>query len=420
MTAGYVAQMIVPQLSETLPYVALAFDVIVVMLGFATINRSRDIAVAITTVAVTFISTVIVNHLDLVFYLNGLRDFIGFIFIFPILNYYLLDDELRDGFIKTIDKHLFFFLILQVPCIVTQYIRFGASDPVGGSLGTMNSGLISTLIYLISFYLMQRHLDRERVWKSIWDNKWLIILLLPTFLNETKVSLVYLFMYMILLIPIDRKVFMRTLIAVPAIALVLYGGATAYVVATGGSEGDVFSLDYYMEGYLLNSDTDDAERFARWIIEEEVDQTAEGLTGDVPRLTKMLILPELLETPGDWVIGHGIGHFKGGTIAPESEFFRENEWVLTGSVPYSFHMLVQLGIVGIIWMIVFFVIYIGFAPKKNMMRNHNLQLYVLGLILLLQLYQDTLRNAHLCLILFYIILMSWQYRPADVDERVTG
>ena len=416
MTIGYVAQMIIPQLEETLPYVALIFDAVIVALGLVTIRRKRDIAVAAVFIIVSAFSTLFVNRLDLLFYLNGLRDFAGFLFVFPIVNYFIGNDELRDGFVKTVDRHLLAFLILQAPCIVTQFIRYGAADPVGGSLGTMNSGLISTLIYLISFYLMQRQLDRDHVLSSLWKNKWLLVLLLPTFLNETKVSIVYMLMYLILLIPIDRKAFSRTLIAIPAIVLAIYGAATAYVVATGGSEGDVFSLDYYMEGYLLNSDTDDAERFARWLIEDDVDAAAEGLTGDVPRFTKMLILPDLMEDGTHWTIGHGVGHFKGGTITANSAFFNENEWTLTGTIPYSFHMLVQLGIVGIVMLVAFFVIHLGFPPRKGMKRRHNLQLYVIGLLLILQLYQDTLRNTHLCLILFFIIMMSWNWPETVANE----
>lgn len=416
MTVGYVAQMIVPQLDETLPYVALGFDAVIVALGFATIRRKRDLAIAAVFITVSAVSSLMVNRLDLLFYLNGLRDFVGFLFVFPILNYFFADDNLRDHFVKTVDRHLMAFLVLQAPCILTQFIRYGAADPVGGSLGTMNSGLISTLIYLISFYLMQRRLDREHVLASLWKNKWLLVLLLPTFLNETKVSIVYMLMYLILLIPIDRKAFSRTLIAIPAIALAVYGAATAYVVATGGSEGDVFSLDYYMEGYLLNSDTDDAERFARWLIEDDVDAAAEGLTGDVPRFTKMLILPDIMEDGTHWTIGHGVGHFKGGTITANSAFFNENEWTLTGTIPYSFHMLVQLGVVGLVLLVAFFVIHLGFPPRKGMKRLHNLQLYVIGLLLILQLYQDTLRNAHLCLVLFYIIMMSWHWPATVTDE----
>ena len=418
MTIGYVAQMVIPALADVLPHVYLLFDAVVVTLGCWTMKRRRDMAVVAVVIAVTALSTLLVNRYSLLFYLNGMRDFISFMFVIPILNFFLSDDKLRDQFVATVERHLFMYLVVQAPCTITQFIRFGATDPVGGSLGENYSGITSTLIYLVSFYLLQRRLDRDRLWVSLLENKWLIILLFPTFLNETKVSLVYLAMYMLLMIPLGRKTFRYTVLAVPVFALVFYGGMTAYVVATGGTQGDVFSLDYYMEGYLLSEDAESTERLAKWMLENDSDGEAGGLTGDVPRLTKLVVLGELVDEPSTLIAGNGVGHFKGGTLVDNSEFYRDNEWVMTGTIPYVFHLLVQLGVLGVLLEIFFFVVYLWFPPAPGMRRNYNLQLYLFALVLLLQLYNDSLRNAFFTLIVFFVMLMSWQKSEPGAVEGV--
>lgn len=418
VTFEYVAQMIAPAIKPAFPLVALAFDTVVVLLGCWTIRHRRDIIIAALFIAATFFSTIIVNGYGLEMYFNGMRDFIGYIFVIPILRYFIDDDDLRDNFTHTVDRHLLIFLIAQAPCLITQYIRWGAGDTGGGTLGD-NSGFITTLIYLISFYLMQRRFDPERPWHSIRQHYYLILLLLPTLLNETKVSFVFMAMYILLLMPLGRKTFKRTLIAIPVALLAIYAGAVAFVSITAGVMGDVddiFSLDYYMEGYLMSADSDDTERLVKWLIEEDDEaNVAAGLVPDVPRITKMQVLPDLLDDNTRWAFGRGVGHFKGGTMIAGSDFYIENQWVLVGSIPYIYHLLIQLGGMGVALMTLFFVVNMGMKPREGLRRQHNLQLYLLGLILIIQLYQDTLRNAYICLFIYYVMMMAWL--PAEPQEE---
>lgn len=389
-------------MGELTSYINLLFDAVIVILGLITIRDKRDLIIATIALAFTAVTTIIFNGMDLLFYLNGMRDFIAYIFIMPILRYFMQDERQWQDFTASFDKSLFIFLVIQVFCIVEQFIRYGAGDHVGGSLGNWHSGIISTLIYASSFYLLQKRIDPDRLLKSISDNFILILLLIPTFLNETKISFLFLALYFLLIIPINRKIFIRLIFAVPVLLLLLWGGATAYVVATGGSMGDVFSLDYYIEGYLI-ADGDDNEKYAKWLVDNDSDEVE-----DIPRFTKFLLLEEVFEeNPGHQLVGYGVGHFKGGTIVPDSDFFNDYKWLFIGTVPYAFHVIIQVGFIGLMLTLAFFIWLILVPQDKILERDNNLQLFILFSILLLYLYTDSLRNAYMELFFLYFIAQSW-------------
>ena len=416
VTIGFVAQMMLPDLSPALPIVYLAFDVIMVALGCWTLSDRRDIIFGAVFLVVSALITLIYNHESLFFYVNGMRDFIGYLFVLPILRYLMAEAERWQTATKRIDRFIYLYLWLQVPCMVIQFLYYGAGDHVGGSLGDYQSGMTSTFLFLGSFYLLQKRLDRKRLLASLWENKQFIIVLFPAFLNETKVSFVFLALYLLLLLPFDRKMFIRLTLAIPVIALLFYGAAVTYLVTTGNKASDVFSIQYYAESYLLAENGDETQKYAEWLLENDGDRFQQ--TEDVPRFSKFLFLFELQdEEPGHTLTGWGVGHFKGGTLVPNSDFFQQNEWLLIGTIPYLFHILVQLGWLGVALMTAFFALILFRQPMKGAKRDYNLQFYVLALLLLIMVYQDFLRNVLVCFLIFYVAAQSWKL-PHKEEEVV--
>lgn len=396
---GFISNELLPFMAGARTVFLLFYDATIVSLGLLTLKKKEDIFFILSFIVISFIFTCNLNGYSFLYYINGLRDFITFLFIIPIFRYFFSEEDRRNDFIKSFDKQLYMFLVIQVPCVVWQFIKYGANDHGGGSLGNWNSGVVSTLIYLISFYLIQKHFDKNNYIKSLWENKRYIILLFPTFLNETKVSFVFLIMYFFLLIPIDRKIFIRVLAAIPIFVGLVFAAITLYLSSTGNT-GDIFSLEYYMEGYLMD---DESEDWALWLFEN-----GEWSDDDVPRFTKILYLSEINEEyPGHVYTGFGVGLFKGGTIMDTSDFYIQNEWFLMGTVPYVIHILMQLGLVGLIWIIVFWVVKIG-LPRKDTKRNLNLQLYIIFLVLIIFFYNDTFRNPFMSLILLYVLENSFE------------
>ena len=124
------------------------------------------------------------------------------------------------------------------------------------------------------------------------------------------------------------------------------------------------------------------------------------------------------EEPGHTLTGWGVGHFKGGTLVPNSDFYQQNEWLLIGTIPYLFHMLVQMGWLGVALMAVFLGLLLFGRPVKGASRDYNLQFYVLALLLLIMVYQDFLRNALVCFFIFYVMAQSWKLPEAQEETEV--
>ena len=407
---GYTVEVIVPPLRDLEPMMMLAFDAVMVLLGLITMRRRTDVLYAIAFVAVAFVITCVFNDYSFTFYLNGLRDFIGYIFLVPIFHYFQATPERHDTMRRRFDRHLWVFLIIQAVCVTHQFLVFGAGDHGGGSLGNYNSGVITTLIYLISFHLALPRMRGRSYLAGLWHNRWLLFLLFPTFLNETKVSFVFLAMYLLLLLPMDRRIFARTLAAIPLVVLFLVMAMIGYVKSTGDDVKDIFNPEFYTEKYLLN---DESEQYAKFLLEED-----NGEIEDIPRFTKLLLIGDMSdEHPGHWLTGFGVGHFKGGTVTDQSEFYKEYYWMLYGTVPYLLHMWVQLGVIGLLLMVVFFVIHM--LPDRDGFRpDANITIYLILLAIVILFYNESWRNTFMFLIVDYVMIITRHPSPKVTPAEI--
>lgn len=356
-------------------------------------------------VAVAGVITCLYNKLSIIFFANGLRDFITFLFVVPIMHYFFENPDRKERFVASFDKQLYIFLLIQMFCVTWQFLMYGAGDHGGGSLGNYNSGIISILIYLISYYLLNKRIDTNHFWASLWDNKIFVISLFPTFLNETKISFVFLLMFFLLLIPIDRRLFKRLLLAIPIITIITICGTIVYVDTTNNVFSGILSKegfeDYFIGGDLSNiADLAQAEGNQEWVMNQDE-------RPDVPRVLKLILLPELeMQNPGHTITGFGVGQFKGNTTLQASNFATEYDWFINGSVPYIFHVFIQLGVIGIIWLIIFWVQNLVIRPKGKK-RNMNLQFLLILTILIILIYNEMFRDAFTGIVFFYILSSSW-------------
>ena len=409
----YCVETFVPALGPLETVMQLAVDMVIATLGIVTMRRRSDIVYAAVFVVTALVITCFYNHNSVAFFLNGMRDFLGFILVMPIYHYFSDNATRRARFIDRMDRHLLAFLIVQAVCITHQFLQYGAGDHGGGSLGNFQSGVITTLIYLISFYLAHKRMAGYSYVYGLWRNKWLIVLLAPTFLNETKVSFVFLAMYFVLLIPLNRRALVRMLVAIPLVLVLATVAFVTYSRVAGEQASGIFTMEYYTEMYLYN---EDSERYAQFLLEED-----NGTVEDVPRFTKIMLMGDIDdEHPGHALTGWGAGQFKGGTITEQSDFYKEYEWLLFGTVPYSVHMWVQLGFIGLALMVVFFVM--------NMRATHRstpdmaIVVYLIITVLLIQFYNESLRNLFLMLVLNYVMVMSRHERteltaPTSADDE---
>lgn len=403
MSVGFVTEEILPPLEAVRPLLELLTDGIFAVLGIATLRNKRDIIFFISFILLAFFSTIVVNRLSFPIFLNGFREFVGLTLAFPALRYLIARSPV-DGFVDRFDRQLYLFLWVQAFCVTIQFLKYGATDAVGGSFGYGGSGTVSILIYVVSFYLLMRRRVPDSLYLTIWRNKWLIILLYPSFLNETKISLILLALYAVLIFPFSARHFLRLLIFSPVIAAGLWGIFNVYARVTNQTMDRLLSLDFY-NAYIMGEDVDRLVDFALGLQDGEFDDAAILWTEDLPRIAKIgLAFSALNTTRGGLWLGAGVGHFKGGTSMGLSQFAKLYNWLLLGTRPMLFFMFIQLGFLGVIWLI-------GNLLTSLMLRRNsderslNIKLYLAALFAVLMFYNDSFRFTFFCVLVFYPILI---------------
>ena len=389
----------------------LTVDVILLFLAVCTMRKTIDIIFVSSFLVIAAISGFIVNHESLVMWLNGLRSFFPILFLPPILRYFWATDYRHDLFVKSLDKQLYIFLWLQVPTVLFQFFKYGAGDFVGGTMGGWYSGILSFTIYYSSFYLLNKRIDRNNILQSLYKNWTLIFLLFPTFLNETKISFALIVVYFILLLPIDRKYIIRMTFLAPVIILLIGIGGFFYSSTVDESQGKLKLDPEFFEEYF-DADIEDIESAIEYA-ERNYDEKF-----DVPRLAKMAIMPMVFAAnPDHNMMGFGISLFKHGDIVETSDFFNEYDWLLNGTNPQLLSIIFQLGIVGAIWYIVFFIAQMFIKPAICPVRNINMQAYFLLAFLIVMVYSDLWSYANFSYILLSFLFLSWKKHQETTQQK---
>lgn len=400
-TFGFLQEEIFPFLASIRSALFFGLDALLLLLIMLLVRDRKAMFFAGGFLLLAVVSTFFVQKLSVVNLINGCRDFL------PLLSLPLFAEMQRrygNDFVKRFDKQLFYFLVLQAPCIVWQFLNYGANDAGGGSLGWGYSGIISTSIYIISFYLIQKRWTYTNYFKDLLDNKLLVFLLFPTFLNETKVSFVFCLCYFLLLIKIDAKFILKMVVATPLALVVLFLVYNIYLSATGNKD-DITSVDYYTDTYLAVDDPDQLMMIGEMLQDGEFED--DSWVVDLPRFTKIMFYPALMESSDNsQFIGAGVSHFKGGTSLAQTNFAEDYQWALTGTVPYLYFLLVQLGYIGAVGFVVYILCY-GFKfGQKSPNRMLNIQVLLFVAVSIVLCYNDAFRVGVFNLIFCYILTQS--------------
>lgn len=379
----------------------LTVDVMLLFLAACTVRKTIDILLITSFLLIALISGFIVNGDSLVTWLNGMRYFFPVLFMPPILRYFWETEYRHDLFVKSLDKQLYIFLWLQVPTVLFQFFVHGAGDYVSGTMGGWFSGTLSFIIYFTSFYLLNKRIDRNNILQSLYKNWTLIFLLFPTFLNETKISFALIVCYFLLLLPIDRKYMIRLTFLAPFVVLLVGLGGSFYFATVKGEEKLELNKEYF-ENYL-DADLDNIEAAA-----EYADKNYSEMF-DIPRFAKLAIMPMIFNAhPGHSLMGFGLSLYKHGTIVEASDFYNEYDWLMKGTSPQIMSTVLQLGIVGAIWYIVFFLCLFLVKPTLYSKRNYNIQAFFLIAFLILLLYADLWSVPSFSFIMFTFFFLSWE------------
>ena len=397
----FLGQELMPGVYEKISTLLYAFvDFVIISLGLWVIKDKKDWAILIAFVALSFISTYVVNGYSILFYINGLRMYLCYILCVPIYRYFFDDLKKRNMFTQKMDRVLYIFLWLQLPVALVQFFLYGAYDNVGGTMGWMMSGEMSTLVYLISFYFMHKNWDKAKSYiVNIKENWVLILLLLPSFLNETKISFVYLMMYFFFLLPIDRKFIKRMLIFIPCMVVVFFIAGYFYLTVTGAGD-DVLTEEYFT---MYFTGDDDALTYMEFAVDNGVEEIGDD-QGDIFRGVKFAAIPfiQMRESHAPY-IGFGIGQFKGGTVFDKSEFANEFEWLFKGAVMGFYMVIIELGYAGLLFILLFWIITFKTISKRS---NKGLLLYQIFTVIILGIYNNAFITTAFYIIFFYIVFVN--------------
>lgn len=362
---------------------SLLSDAAIILLGLWTLHKRIDIILYAVLVLIG-ITSAIINDIPLVMAINGMRFYLIAVSILPIIRYLLATHERVSYFIPLMDRSLYAFLLLQMPVMVFQCIRWGAFDNVGGTLGWNMSGTISTLIYIISFYLMVRRWDSSKSYLgNLRQNIILVVALLSSMLNETKISFIYLVLYFFFLIPMDRNYIKRMVYLAPIIVIMICGFGYVYSRLLSDSYsyisdyGSMTSMDFF-SSYTFGDDN------ARTLVldgylEQVMPEVEEA---DFARGLKYSTLPIILsDTPHSWYVGFGPSQYKGWTTLELTPFAQQYEWLLKGTQMSVMSFVIDLGLAGLLWFVWYLLVL--FRSFRHVKKRDKRLTWFLSLITIL-------------------------------------
>lgn len=389
------------------------------LLGVGTLllRKRMDLILMLIFCFFTLAGTCVVNQHSLFTWLDGLRNYVGYLFVIPIIRYLWDSDVERPFFVHAMERSLFLFLWLQLPCILIQYAQYSNLDYVGGSLGWKMSGVISNLIYLTSFYLMLRRWNCSLSYLENLKVNWILILLLfPTMLNETKVSFVYLAMYFIFLVPIDRNFVKRMIWIGPLVAIML--GLAVFAYSKVVSNSGIMMADNAIELYLIGDDQ--AMMLVEYILERDDEDVMET---DFARGLKFFITPAVMNRqPSSWIWGYGLGQYKVGDSAKKSKFATRYYWLLRGTTIQSQYTWLETGLVGLGMYTLYWFLILRVGRRKGISRNKQLQ-WMLGLMaLIFSVYNAPFLVVPFCIIFLFMAFVSsrWDKLPPYKVIKLLG
>lgn len=408
---GFVQDEILSVLGGFRAIVFLAVDLTILYLGLKMLKSRAIIVFVFAFVALAFLTTVIVQGLTMINLINGCRDFLPFLMV-PIFLYFIGNEKSKYEFVESFDKQLYVFLLIQIPCVLYQFLMYGAGDRVGGSLGNGYSGTLSLIIYICSFYLLQKKWSYNNYLGELWSNKIFFVFIILTFLNETKISFILVICFFLCLIRIDRKFIFRLLLGLPLVLVLSYFALNIYMSVTNDVTNQVLEISYYTDEYLDTNDPEQLLLIAEMLQDGSFED--DNWSVDLPRFTKIAFYPALMdESNNSQLIGAGLSHFKGMSVLEQTEFARNNSTMLTGTIPYLYFILVQLGWIGFIGFVLY-IMYILKMFKRIESRALNIQLFLLIVTILVLFYNDAFRLGIFGMIYMYLAVMSVN----KIEEKV--
>lgn len=374
-------------------------DILIIYISVFSFRQksNRIIGLFIGVYFVLSFMTYVVNYeyYDIMTHFNGLRDPLLFLCSLSLFNY-ILNSNQKAKFIKTFNKFLIFFAISQIPISFIQYFEFGAGDSVGGSFGGGGSGMLTIIVFVITFYLIIVYASDEH-YNSINLRRTLpfILLLVPVFINETKISaFILVFFFILLTLNKNKPMVSLYLIFISALFSFLftyiYDNLTQGAVISVGSFKEFFDFDFLF-AYIYGGDS-----FLY-------------LNTDLPRFYKIALLWDALGSDINLLLfGKGYGIFKGQNVLGVTDVQTNYMHMYRGSKTLITTAVLQGGIFLLFTLLISMYYFLIKGYKKAI--NYNVKRYILFLIFILTLmipYNDGIFVNYFSVLFAYFIMFAY-------------
>lgn len=318
---------------------------------------------------ISIILSFVFNLTNPITLVNGLREIIILPVGLSVMHMVFLLNK-TDYFLKFVKVFILFFLIIQIPTSILQYLEYGSGDFVGGSLSKGNSGVLTLSIFIFIFTLVNydyAYRNRNKLSALIMYSP----LFIPVILNETKITFVILPIFLISLFEIKNMK-----------SILLVGLLVSITIS-------IFAFFYYSESQKTNNPIEDV--FSKDFLKDYLAGDV-GSYEDVPRLTKIQMALFLLkDNLGNFFFGYEYGAFKGGSYIGKSDFAMQYEWLLTGSRPYLFYLLISGG-VSLFFIFLSLIKQLIYFQYGTIKLNKFQKLFFISIISIILFYNDSFRD----------------------------
>lgn len=364
----------------------LIIDFLIISLTISLLKfGSRYLKYLIMFVIISTISYLLSNNTYILTHINGIRETFVFICYFYLMDTLSTSRE-RENMIKEFSTFAFIFLIIQLPVSIIQYLQFGPGDSVGGTYGDGGSGLLTFSIFLLIYFLIEYNIKSpsERL-KTAFP---FLVFLLPIALNETKISFVLLLLFFTSFANFQKMTSLIVFISIGILAVVSFSFfySTQENVSYKNPIEGIYSNDF-LENYL-NGEIDDGFE-------------------DIPRFTKLTAGVEVLVKDDVLFLGKDYGAFMFNQTKSRTEFSKKYKWLLIGTIPYSFYLLMSGGVLLFLlinWMIFFE----NFSRYDNKFYNFYPPLFKfsIALYIITLFYNDSFRSVSYGFIFVFVLVFS--------------
>lgn len=370
--------------------VLLLMDVAILYLGIGTIARNRVNAGVFLLVLILSSLCYASHDYAWITHINGLREVLNIVLVFSFYES-LADSEYKALFCARFSRFTNIFLVCQVPITLYQFMLYGAGDQVGGSLGAGSSGVL-TLVMVLMVYRRIRDKLPETGYKAYFN----AFYLLPLVLNETKVSFMLIpVLFLCLIKTWKTKYVVWNVLGGMLFFFLLNNLYTDQGKSSANPVAEIFDMEF-LDYYLLGSDndTDDYE--------------------DIPRALKILLAADMLNRhTEDALLGISYGVFKGGTFVDRGTFATEYHWLLSGSRPTVFYLLITGGWPLLILITVYFIAKIFFNRREA--SDRKLMLLLMILLCVMMIYNDAIRGQFFLMVYAFFILEAKGFFRTETD-----